>query len=127
MFALTAPTAVLAVLILQAFDSGASHPLVMAALGSTVAAVAGMMWSTVLLMVRRHVGKGISQNARVVAITGAAFLASWKFKITPLPILGVATLAGMVWKRSKMNLAVLYLLLLEASMTSFSEPGMRCR
>jgi len=100
-FALTAPTAVLAVLILQAFDSGASHPLVMAALGSTVAAVAGMMWSTVLLMVRRHVGKGISQNARVVAITGAAFLASWKFKITPLPILGVATLAGMVWRDRK--------------------------
>jgi chromate transporter len=100
-FALTAPTAVLAVLILQGFESGASHPLVMAALGGTVAAVSGMMWSTVLLMVRRHIGKSISQNARVVIITGAAFLASWKFKITPLPILAAATLAGVLWRDRK--------------------------
>jgi chromate transporter len=97
-FALTAPSAILAVLILQGFESGSSHPLVMAALGGTVAAVSGMMWSTVLLLLRRYVGKGVSQNARVVAIAGASFLASWKFKITPLPILAVATLAGFLWR-----------------------------
>jgi chromate transporter len=100
-FAMTAPTAVLAVLILQGFESGASHPLVMAALGGTVAAVSGMMWSMVLLLVRRHAGKGLGQNARVVVITGASFLASWKFKITPLPILAVATLVGVLWRDRK--------------------------
>jgi chromate transporter len=99
-FALTAPTAVLAVLILQGFESGSSHPLVMAALGGTVAAVSGMMWSTVLLLLRRYAG-GVSANARMVAIAGAAFLASWKFKITPLPILAAATLAGLLWRDRK--------------------------
>ena len=67
-FALTAPTGVLAVLILQGFESGSSHPLVMAALGGTVAAVSGMMWSTVLLLLRRYAGRGWSQNARVIVI-----------------------------------------------------------
>ena len=100
-FALTAPTAVLAVLILQAFESGSNYPLAMAALGGIVAAVSGMMWSTVLLLLRRHAGSGIGGNARVVAIAGAAFLASWKFKITPLPILAAAALAGLLWKDRK--------------------------
>ncbi len=99
-FALTAPSAVLAVLILQGFESGGNYPLVMAALGGTVAAVSGMMWSTVLLLLRRFTG-GVNGNARVVAIAGASFLASWKFKITPLPILAVATLAGLVWRDRK--------------------------
>jgi chromate transporter len=99
--ALTAPTAVLAVLILQGFESGSSHPMVMAALGGTVAAVSGMMWSTVLLLLRRYTGPRVSANARVVAIAGAAFVASWKFKITPLPILAAATLAGLLWRDRK--------------------------
>ncbi len=99
--ALTAPSAVLAVLILQGFKSGSSHPLVLAALGGTVAAVSGMMWSTVLLLLRRYAGGGLSGNARMLAIAGAAFLASWKFKITPLPILAMATLAGLLWRDRK--------------------------
>jgi chromate transporter len=100
-FALTAPTAVLAVLILQGFESGANYPLVVAALGGTVAAVSGMMWSTVLLLLRRYAGRGVNANARMAAIAGAAFLASWKFKITPLPILAAAMLAGLLWKDQK--------------------------
>jgi chromate transporter len=100
-FALTAPTAVLAVLILQGFESGATYPLVMAALGGTVAAVSGMMWATVLMLLRQHAGRGFSRNVRMVAIAGASFLASWKFKITPLPILSAAALAGLLWRDRK--------------------------
>ncbi len=100
-FALTAPTAVLAVLILQGFESGSNYPLVMAALGGTVAAVSGMMWSTVLLLLRRYAGPRVNGNARMVAIAGVAFLASWKFKLTPLPILAAATLAGLLWRDRK--------------------------
>src|ERR1700691_5534309 len=42
-FVLTAPTAVFAVLLLQGIDSGEGHPLIMGAVGATVAAVSGMM------------------------------------------------------------------------------------
>lgn len=94
--ALTAPTAVFAVLLLQGIDSGASHPLVMSVVGATVAAVAGMMGATVLIIVRPF-SKGSMAVARTVIIGGAAFLASWKFNVTPLPILAAATLASLLW------------------------------
>jgi chromate transporter len=95
---LTLPTAVLAVLILQGFESGASHPLVAGALAGTVAAVSGMMWSTVWLLVKRYVGRGWNRNTRAAAITLGAFLASWRFGITPVPILAGAAVAGLLWR-----------------------------
>jgi chromate transporter len=96
-FTLTVPTAVLAVLILQGFESGASHPLVAGALAGTVAAVSGMMWSTVWLLVKRYVG-GWNRNTRAAAITLGAFLASWRFGVTPVPVLAVAAVAGLLWR-----------------------------
>lgn len=93
----TVPTAVFAVLLLRGFESGSSHPLIMAALAGTVAAVSGMMWATVWALVRPYLG-GLGQSARTIVIGGGAFLASWKFNITPLPILAAATLLGLVWR-----------------------------
>lgn len=95
-FALTAPTAVFAVLLLQGIDSGASHPVVMSIVGATVAAVSGMMGATVLIIVRPFI-KGAAPVLRTVIIGGGAFLASWKFNVNPLPILGAATIASLVW------------------------------
>jgi chromate transporter len=96
--ALTAPSAVFAVLLLQALDSGASHPLVMGVLGATVAAVAGMMGAIVLVIIRPF-SKGLVPILRTAVIGGGAFLASWKFNVNPLPILGAATLASVLWGR----------------------------
>ena len=96
--ALTAPTAFLAVLIMQGFESGASYPLVTAAIGGTVAAVSGMMWSTVWMLVKRHLKGGWNSRARTIVITALSFLGSWKFHITPLPVLAAATLAGFLWR-----------------------------
>jgi chromate transporter len=95
-FALTAPSSALAVVILQGFESWQGNRIAMAAIGGTVAAVAGMMWSSVWTILRPHVG-GLGGNLRTVLIAGGAFLASWKFKITPLPIIVVATLIGSLW------------------------------
>jgi hypothetical protein len=69
----------------------------MAAIGGTVAAVAGMMWSTIWTLLRPHVGGGI-RTLQVLLIAGGAFLASWKFGITPLPIIAIGTLLGVLWK-----------------------------
>jgi chromate transporter len=97
-FALTAPTAVFAVLLLQGLESGASHPLVMGALTATTAAVCGMMGATVMLIVRPF-AKGFIPILRTMVIGGGAFLASWKFNVTPIPILVGATFASLLWSR----------------------------
>lgn len=96
--ALTAPSAVLALLLLRLLDSGASHPAVQGILTATVAAVAGMMGAIVLVIVRPH-SKGLAGIVRTVIIAGGSFLASWKFNVNPLPILAVATLASLLWGR----------------------------
>ncbi len=95
-FVLTVPSAVLAVLLLQGIDSSAGHPLLLSAIGATVAAVAGMMWAIVWIIIRPY-SKGFEPILRSAIIAGGAFLASWKFNITPVPVLAAATLASLLW------------------------------
>lgn len=97
-FASSAPSAALAVLILQGIESGSGHPWVMGALAGTVAAVSGTMWSIVLWLVRPFLKGGANKSLRSVVIAGGAFLASWRFNITPVPILAVAMLVSLVWR-----------------------------
>ena len=98
--ALTIPSAAVAVLFMQGFESFQGNRIAMAAIGGTVAAVAGMMWSTIWTILRPHVG-GLTRNIQVILIAGGAFLASWKYHITPLPIIIAGTLIGFLWKDSK--------------------------
>jgi chromate transporter len=100
--ALTAPSSALAVLIMQGFESSQGNRIAMAAIGGTVAAVAGMMWSTIWIILRPHVGgmtrTGTMRNLQVALIAGGAFLAARVFGITPLPIILAGTLIGFLWK-----------------------------
>ncbi len=92
----TVPSAVLAILITQGYQSWSSHPLVMAAISGTIAAVAGMMWSSVWALVRPYT-KGLKASFRAVVFTGGAFVAIWKFGLDPLPIIAGAALLGVLW------------------------------
>jgi chromate transporter len=94
--AVTVPSAILAILITQGYESWRTNPTVMAAIGGTVAAVAGMMWSSVWLLVIPYVGK-FWKTIRALLFFGGAFLAAWRFGITPIPVIAVATLAGLLW------------------------------
>ena len=96
-FALTAPSSALAVLITYGFERWQGNRIAMAAIGGTVAAVAGMMWSTIWIILKPHVG-GTVRNLQVILIAGGAFLASWFFHVTPLPIIAAGTLAGFLWQ-----------------------------
>jgi chromate transporter len=96
-FAETVPSSVLAVLLTLGFESWRTNPVMMAAIAGTVAAVTGMMWASVFLMVRPYLGT-LWKIARVVLLGGSAFFASWKFGITPVPVLIVAALIGFLWK-----------------------------
>jgi len=96
-FSETLPSAVLAVLLTQGYESWRTNPTVMAAVAATVAAVVGMMWSSIYGMVQPHWG-GIERTARALVIVGGSFLALWKFGVNPLTIIVAAALLGLVWK-----------------------------
>ena len=96
-FAETVPSALLAVLMTQGYESWRTNAVVMAGVGATIAAVVGMMWSAVWGLVAPHWG-GVQASIRAVVITGGAFLALWKLGMSPLPIIGIAALAGLLWR-----------------------------
>jgi chromate transporter len=95
----TAPSALLAVLITQGYESWRSNAIVMAAIGGTVAAVAGMMWASVWSLIKPYVNHR-ANILRVIVFTGGAFLAISRLDLSPLPIIGIATLLGFLWKDS---------------------------
>lgn len=100
--ALTAPSSALAVLITFGFEHWQGNRIAMAAIGGTVAAVAGMMWATIWVILKPHVGglswSGMTRNLQVVLIGGGAFVATWVYGITPLPVILAGTLIGFLWK-----------------------------
>jgi chromate transporter len=95
--AVTVPSAMLAMLLTQGYESWRANAIVMAAFAGTAAAVAGMMWASVWLLVRPHV-RGGWELARVAIFFGGALLAALKFGVTPVPIIAAAALLGFLWK-----------------------------
>jgi chromate transporter len=93
--AVTVPSAVLAVVISRGFEAWRTHPLAFAAIGGTVAAVAGMMWASVWLLVKPYLG------ARAAIFAGGAFLAAWRFHITPIPVILTAAVIGYIWTEDR--------------------------
>jgi chromate transporter len=89
--AVTLPSAILAVLLTRGFELWRGHPWAMAAIGGTVAAVSGMMFASVWILVKPYLG------FRALVFTGGAFLAAWKFHVTPVPVILIAALAGYLW------------------------------
>lgn len=93
--AVVLPSAILAVLLTRGFESWRTHPWAMAAIGGTVAAVSGMMWASVWSLVKPYLGW------RALLFTGGAFIAAWKFHVTPVPVIVVAAIAGYAWTDTK--------------------------
>lgn len=95
--AVTAPSAILVVLLTRGFETWRAHPWAMAAIGGTVAAVSGMMWASVWILVKPYLG------LRALLFAGGAFMAAWKFHVTPVPIILIAALAGYLWPHPAMD------------------------
>jgi chromate transport protein ChrA len=93
----TAPSAVLAVLLTQGYETWRTNPWVMAGVGGTIAAVAAMMWSSIWYLVKPHLKNG-ANVFRALVITLGAFAAVWKFGLGPLPVIGIAVVLGLLWK-----------------------------
>ena len=93
--AVTLPSAALAVLLMQGFETWQGNARVMAALAATVAAVTGAMWSTVWMLTRPHIGNW-QQTLRAVVFMGGAFAAA-RLGVTPVPIILGALIFGYLW------------------------------
>ena len=93
----TVPSAILAVLMTQGYASWRTHPLAMAGISGTIAAVAGMMWSSIFWIVKPYFSS-LKSSLRGAAITSAAFLAIWKFGVGPLTVILLAAIVGLLWK-----------------------------
>jgi len=102
--ALTAPSSALAVLITYGFERWQENRIAMAAIGGTVAAVAGMMWATIWVILKPHIGgatwNGMIRNLQVALIAGGAFVAARVFGVTPLPVIVAGTVIGFLWKEA---------------------------
>jgi len=93
----TAPSAVLAVLMTQGYETWRTNAWAMAGVGGTIAAVAAMMWSSIWHLVKPHFKSG-ANAFRALVITFGAFAAVWKFGLGPLPVIGIAVVVGLLWK-----------------------------
>ncbi len=92
----TVPSAAIAVLITWGYEAWRSNGRVMSAILGASAAVSGMMFASVWLLLRPHLR--ISWRAlRSMALFVGAFFAAWRFGVTPLPIIAIAALAGFAW------------------------------
>jgi chromate transporter len=93
----TAPSAVLAVLMTQGYETWRGNAWVMAGVAGTIAAVTGMMWASVWYIVRPYVGD-IRSALRGALIALSAFFAFWKLGLGPVTVIGLAAVVGLVWK-----------------------------
>jgi chromate transporter len=94
--AMTVPPSVIVVLLTSGYQAWNSNTLAMAAIGGTLAAACGMMatgaWQLLVPEVRR------GRRLRAVIIFLAALVASAKFSMSPVAMLGLAAVVGFVWR-----------------------------
>jgi chromate transporter len=93
----TVPSAILAILITQGYETWRTSTWAMAAIAGTIAAVAGMMWSSIWSLVRPQF-RDPASSLRGIVITLGAFIAISRLGLGPLAIIGLAALLGLVWK-----------------------------
>jgi chromate transport protein ChrA len=92
----TVPSAAIAVMITWGYEAWRSNRFVLAAILGASAAVSGMMFASVWLLLRPRLRMSW-RTVRPVALFAAAFIAAWKFGVTPLPIIAIAAVAGFAW------------------------------
>ncbi len=93
----TLPSALIAVLLMVFFESWQRHPLMAGALAAALAAACGMLWAVVITIVRPLLGNAM-RTLRGIGITAAAFVVSWFFGWTPIPVIAAAAFIGYFWK-----------------------------
>ena len=94
--AMTVPPSVAVVLLTSGYQAFHSNPLAMAAIGGTLAAASGMMATAAWQLLRPEVRAGRRLRAAVLFL--ASLGASLGFSMSPIAVLGLAAVVGMVWR-----------------------------
>lgn len=88
------PSAILAVWLVSAYSEAAGTPWVHRVFSAVAAAAAGMMVAGAVLLVKPMLSHGA---ARALLIVAGAFAAT-RAGLSPIVVLGLAAMAGVVWK-----------------------------
>lgn len=91
----TLPSAIIAVLLLNVFETLMRNPVASAGISAMIAAAVGLMFAASYLLVRPHLA--ISKLARTAVLAGGAFLLVWKHVLSPVQVLALAAAVGFFW------------------------------
>ena len=94
--AMTVPSAAIVVVLTRGYEVLNSNALAMAAIGGTLAAASGMMATSAWQLLVPQIGPG--RRVRTAVIFLASLLASAVFSMPPVQVLGLAALAGLIWR-----------------------------
>ncbi len=97
--AVSGPSAVVVVALTGAFTSLTASRVALATLAAVLAAAVGMMWAAAWLLVKPELRPGT--RARTGLIFLGAFLALWKWSISPISVLAATALIGFAWRGSE--------------------------
>ncbi len=93
---MTVPPAICVVLLTIGYQAWNSNTLAMAAIGGTLAAANGMMATSAWQLLAPQIGRGHRLRAAVLCV--AALVASLRFSMSPIAVLGLAALVGLFWR-----------------------------
>ena len=94
--AMTVPPSVVVVLLTSGYQVFYSNPLAMAAIGGMLAAASGMMATAAWQLLRPEIRAG--RRLRAAVIFFASLGASFGFSMSPVAVLGLAALVGLLWR-----------------------------
>jgi chromate transporter len=93
--AVTLPSAIIAVLLLYAFEALMKNPISASGLSAMIAAAVGLMFAASYLLVRPHLT--IPKLPRTAVLAGGAFVLVWKQVLSPVQVLALAAAVGFFW------------------------------
>lgn len=94
--AVTAPSAVLAVILTHAYQQLKANPLAMGVIAGTVAAAVGMMAASAWLLIRPHLGP--RRHIRTLVLVAGAITLALGFSVSPIQVLALAAITGLLWR-----------------------------
>jgi chromate transporter len=94
--AVAIPSAVIAVLVSGAYQVWIANLYGSAAINATLAAAVGLMFAGAWVLVRPHVRSG--EWFRTGILLSASFLLVWWAGLSPLQVMGIAAIAGALWR-----------------------------
>ena len=96
LLAMTAPAAVVVVVLTRGYDALQSNTLAMAAIGGVLAGAVGMMAAAAWQLARPYLDRKRGIHAAVV--TGGAIALSWGLSLSPILVIAIAAVAGSLWR-----------------------------